>query len=247
MGYGNTAFADFAYGDGTSTFPTPPTPPNGKRRTFVTSLNVLAGTFVTGHSLLDEAGAANRWAGTTRLDLLGALNAKAGTVGLGLDAVCNKLASTTGLDAPGALTRLATTGTPTTAAQAFVTGGTPIQLPLTVFGSPGEGSNSIVINIGLTNWVFEVPDGTYATAADVEAAILASTVLKTTVPQAGTGATYLTLSVTATTLTIALKPTMATGAAGNTAVLPGNTGTGSLVYMLGFPLTQNYHFAGGHT
>ena len=73
------------------------------------------------------------------------------------------------------------------------------------------------------------------------------TVLKTTVPQAGTGATYLTLSVTATTLTIALKPTMATGAAGNTAVLPGNTGAGSLVYKLGFPLTQNYPFAGGST
>lgn len=113
MGFGNAAFADFAYGDGTSTFPTPPTPPNGKRRTFVTSLNVLAGTFVTGHSLLDEAGAANVWAGTTRLDLLGALNAKAGTVGLGLDAVCNLLLYLYGtvshplvLDAPGALTHL---------------------------------------------------------------------------------------------------------------------------------------------
>ena len=121
MSYGTTAYARFPYGGGelgTPTTPTTPTPtpPNGKRRTFVTSLNVLAGTFVGGHSLLDEAGAANRWAGTTRLDLLGALNHKAGTVGWGLDAVCNLLLYLYGtvshplvLDAPGALTHLVET------------------------------------------------------------------------------------------------------------------------------------------
>jgi hypothetical protein len=57
---------------------------------------------ITGTNL-DEAGAANTWAGTQRLELLGALNAKAGTTGVGLDAVCNLIAGTTNLSGAGAL------------------------------------------------------------------------------------------------------------------------------------------------
>jgi hypothetical protein len=53
-------------------------------------------------TVLDEAGAANVWAGTTGLDLVAALNRRAGTTQLDLPAVLNKLANQTGLDQMGA-------------------------------------------------------------------------------------------------------------------------------------------------
>jgi hypothetical protein len=59
---------------------------------------------------LDEAGAANAWAGTDGLDLLGALNAKAGNTTndtvKGLLGVLNQLAGTIDLDVNGAAAAL---------------------------------------------------------------------------------------------------------------------------------------------
>ena len=57
---------------------------------------------------LGEAGAANKWAGTTGLATVGALNIKVSSSRTrdnfkDIDGVCNELAGTTGLAAPAAL------------------------------------------------------------------------------------------------------------------------------------------------
>ncbi len=69
-------------------------------------LNRLAG--VTNGALLDEQGAANKWAGTTGLATVGALNIKAQPSRTrdkfkDIDGICNEIAGTTGLAAPAAL------------------------------------------------------------------------------------------------------------------------------------------------
>lgn len=79
--------------------------------TLVDELNRLANggaTYPTRDVYLDQAGAANAWAGTTGLEILGALNQKAEAGRSpkdykGLNAVCNELAGTTGLEAIPAL------------------------------------------------------------------------------------------------------------------------------------------------
>lgn len=68
--------------------------------TFTAELNRLAngGTYPAIQSYVDDAKAANTWAGTTGLDLVGALNAKAGNSGdaiKDLRGVCNQLGGTT--------------------------------------------------------------------------------------------------------------------------------------------------------
>lgn len=78
--------------------------------TLVAELNRLAngGTYpASPSSYLDEAGAANAWAGTVGLETVGALNHKAATSGLALDGVCNSLAGTSGLGCVEALRRVA--------------------------------------------------------------------------------------------------------------------------------------------
>lgn len=80
--------------------------------TIVAELNRLANAshYPTARtSWLEEAGAANKWAGTSGLSTVGALNVKAGnTVGRykDLQGVCNQLAGTSGLGAPEALRRV---------------------------------------------------------------------------------------------------------------------------------------------
>lgn len=78
--------------------------------TLVAELNRLAnsGTYPARTAFLEEAGAANKWAGTVGLELLGALNYKASSTRKptdykGLNAVCNELAGTTGKSAVSAL------------------------------------------------------------------------------------------------------------------------------------------------
>ena len=79
--------------------------------TLVDELNRLANggaSYPNRDVYLDQAGAANKWAGTTGLELLGSLNQKAETGRSpkdykGLNAVCNELAGTTGLSAIPAL------------------------------------------------------------------------------------------------------------------------------------------------
>jgi len=79
----------------------------------VAELNRLAngGTYPLRTAFLEEAGAANAWAGTTGLETVGALNAKHGITDpklfLELDGICNALAGTTGLAAPAALRTIA--------------------------------------------------------------------------------------------------------------------------------------------
>ena len=83
--------------------------------TLVDELNRLANggaTYPNRNVYLDQAGAANAWAGTTGLELLGALNQKAQAGRSpkdykGLNAVCNELAGTTGLEAIPALREVA--------------------------------------------------------------------------------------------------------------------------------------------
>ena len=78
--------------------------------TLVAELNRLAnsGTYPARTAFLEEAGAANKWAGTNGLELLAALNYKASSTRerkdfKGLNAVCNELAGTTGKSAVSAL------------------------------------------------------------------------------------------------------------------------------------------------
>jgi hypothetical protein len=79
--------------------------PNSQMMDLQGELNRLAKT--TG---LDEALAANIWAGTTGFmyKTVGAINAKAGTWGLDLDGACNAAAGTAGLAGPGALQTIPT-------------------------------------------------------------------------------------------------------------------------------------------
>jgi hypothetical protein len=77
----------------------------------VAELNRLAngGTYPTRDKFLDEAGAANKYAGTTDLATVGALNVKAGNARLhykDLQGVANQLAGTTGLGPAEALRRI---------------------------------------------------------------------------------------------------------------------------------------------
>jgi hypothetical protein len=79
--------------------------------TLVDELNRLANggaSYPNRDVYLDQAGAANKWAGTTGLELLGSLNQKAEAGRSpkdykGLNAICNELAGTTGLSAIPAL------------------------------------------------------------------------------------------------------------------------------------------------
>lgn len=79
----------------------------------VAELNRLANggtTYPTRDNFLDEAGAANAWAGTTHLATVGALNVKAGNTlpsYKDLQGVANQLAGTTGLGPAEALRRIA--------------------------------------------------------------------------------------------------------------------------------------------
>ena len=80
--------------------------------TTVAELNRLGngGTYPAAKDMLDEAGAANRYAGTTGLEAIGALNTLAGNVlpaWKDLQGVANQLAGTTGLGAPEALREIA--------------------------------------------------------------------------------------------------------------------------------------------
>lgn len=68
-------------------------------------LNRKAGTLVNDLPTLEEAGAANDWAGTTGLSTVGALNVQAGNTlpeYRELAGVLNQLAGTTGLGVDGA-------------------------------------------------------------------------------------------------------------------------------------------------
>lgn len=80
--------------------------------TLVAELNRLAngGEYPDIQSFVDDALAANTWAGTTGLDVVGALNTKAGNVRpdwKDLMGVCNQLAGTSGLAAAAALRQVA--------------------------------------------------------------------------------------------------------------------------------------------
>jgi hypothetical protein len=80
--------------------------------TAVAELNRLAngGSYRDPTVMLDEAGAANQWAGTTGLEMVGALNTLAGnTPETYQDAqgVANQLAGTTGLGFVEALAQIA--------------------------------------------------------------------------------------------------------------------------------------------
>ena len=80
--------------------------------TLTAELNRLAngGTYPAIQSYVDDAKAANTWAGTTGLDLVGALNVKAGNTlpnYKDLRGVCNQLGSTTD-KAPAAALRART-------------------------------------------------------------------------------------------------------------------------------------------
>jgi hypothetical protein len=81
--------------------------------TLVDELNRLANggaTYPAVNTYLEEAGAADKWAGTAVGEMVGALNAKAGNTAansLGLWGVCNQLAGTSGLSAVDALRTLA--------------------------------------------------------------------------------------------------------------------------------------------
>lgn len=80
--------------------------------TLVAELNRLAngGSYPVLQSYVDDALAANTWAGTTGLDVVGALNVKAGNSRPNykdLMGVCNQLAGTTGLAAAAALRQVA--------------------------------------------------------------------------------------------------------------------------------------------
>jgi len=73
--------------------------------TFVAELNRLANggaSYPARTAFLDEAGAANKWAGTTGLSTVGALNVKAGNTTKStykdLMGVCNQIAGTKGVD-----------------------------------------------------------------------------------------------------------------------------------------------------
>jgi hypothetical protein len=81
--------------------------------TLVSELNRLANG---GHAYpprgqyLEEAGAADKWCGTTMGDVIGALNTKAGNTRMNfkeLNGVCNQLAGTSDLDAVTALRTMA--------------------------------------------------------------------------------------------------------------------------------------------
>jgi len=77
--------------------------------TLTYSLNRLAGTLVADIPTLDDAGAANGWAGTSGLSLVGALNVKAlNTLPTyqDLNGVLNQLAGTTGLGPADAARRI---------------------------------------------------------------------------------------------------------------------------------------------
>ena len=72
--------------------------------TFVAELNRLANggaSYPAKTEFLDEAGAANKWAGTTGLSTVGALNVKAGNTTKStykdIQGVCNQIAGTTGV------------------------------------------------------------------------------------------------------------------------------------------------------
>lgn len=76
--------------------------------TVCAELNRLAngGSYPPGYAFYDEAGAANKWAGTTNCETVEALNIKQGnalTAYQDLAGVCNQLAGTTNLGAPEAL------------------------------------------------------------------------------------------------------------------------------------------------
>jgi len=76
---------------------------------FTAELNRLAsgGTTYPDHRVsLAEAGAANKWAGTTGLAVVGALNVKANSSGLALAGVCNRLAGTSGYAPQAALQQI---------------------------------------------------------------------------------------------------------------------------------------------
>lgn len=81
--------------------------------TLVDELNRLANggaNYPAVSAYLEEAGAADAWAGTAVGEVVGALNAKAGNTpanSQGLWGVCNQLAGTTGLSAIDALRTIA--------------------------------------------------------------------------------------------------------------------------------------------
>lgn len=80
--------------------------------TLVAELNRLAngGSYPALQTYVDDALAANIWAGTSGLDVVGALNVKAGNTQPNLKdlmGVCNQLAGTTGLAAAAALRQVA--------------------------------------------------------------------------------------------------------------------------------------------
>lgn len=110
--------------------------------TFLTELNRLANGGVTPTGafspLLDEAGAANKYAGSTALATLGALNFKAGNLvqsaHLGINAVCNQLAGTSGLEARDALAAMQKPAAPSPAPTAVA--GAPASLNATVTFTP---------------------------------------------------------------------------------------------------------------
>ena len=80
---------------------------------YVYHLNRLAGTIVNSVPQLDEAGAANKWAGTKNLKTVGALNALYASRNSGtnynydLQGALNALAGTTGLGINEAAARIA--------------------------------------------------------------------------------------------------------------------------------------------
>lgn len=80
-------------------------------RTLVYHLNRIAGTLTVGDlPTLEEAGAANAYAGTTGLDTVGALNVAAGNALPNyreLAGVLNQLAGTSGLGVAEAASRIA--------------------------------------------------------------------------------------------------------------------------------------------
>jgi len=79
---------------------------------YVYHLNRLAGTIVNSVPQLDEAGAANKWAGTKNLKTVGALNALYASrhsglnQGLDLQGILNAFAGTTGLGPNEAASRI---------------------------------------------------------------------------------------------------------------------------------------------
>lgn len=202
--------------------------------TLCSELNRLAnvGTYPARTSFLDEAGAANKWAGTTGLALIGALNVKAGITDKklyqGLNKVCNTLAGTTGLEAIAALRSMS---------------GIVLAAPAFTISSNSE---TCTVNTAITGYTVSSTGGEIASFAISPAAPAGLTFNTTTGLLSGTpttvaGATAYTITATNATgtatrtftLTVAVAAPAFTISSSSESVTSGTTITGYTITSTG--------------